>query len=771
MLRMVGAAGVWICGVSMALAGAEQRLLVDDFARPEESQRWSPSEKATVSFSPGRMHAEFPAYIPDSPERWPGVARSVSDINFGEFNGLRVELTNPTDLVQPMQVNFKDATGRRTVSVAIVQPRSTQTITVDFDRMATGGVDWTAVSELSLYRTEPSHPFVWDVGRIELFADRPEATAMGQLRDLMTRARQAMKKAERSTRLSRDQIAAARQTLDRWNAALGDHKTITGKSQACRESVSAVISQLLAAELAESTGQELIAWNMPIGTSFRPAEALVDFREPSNSIKIAAAAGEYQEALVRLSNISAAAKDVRIEVESDEPALADAISVRRNLPVRAMDESVIGDVLVPMDEAGALSIGASETVELWIRLDRKHSKLPAGPHAAKLRVRDLRSGKTSELPMEISAWSFDLASVQPMRVTLYTGLSPVPQYRIVHGKEGQARDNMIDYGVNVFTLWPDAATRQVPYPRLTPAGELAEPIDYTEHDRAIAFFRQGGNRPLFKMCLNFDVKAELPNWTLRNNLEPGSEAWKRGLRVWITDWVAHLKELDVSTSEFAFYLSDEPDAAELDRYRLVGSIIKSIDPSLQIFINGSELYSDESLNAELMNLVDIWNPNEAVGLFADPELVPTLQKHGEKEIWVYECKTGVRARSNNPYDSYRLMTWRALRDGLTGVGYWHYCYQGETSETPWDGTSSSSSEVFLVYPGKDQLLMSVRWELFREALEDARLYRLLQQLPAGTERDALLGERFQQVLQGRSDPELAEIWRWDAGELLDKSGG
>ncbi|MCC6424467.1 MAG: DUF4091 domain-containing protein [Phycisphaerales bacterium] len=747
-----------------------QSLVLDDFSKSTSHDQWIAGDKAVISNEDGVLRAEFPAYIPDDSARWPSAARSVGEINLGQFNGLRAELTNPTDLPQPLQISFKDSAGRRAAAVATVPPKSTRTIHVDFQNMGTGSVDWTAVEEISFYRTEPSHVFVWKIHRVELYTDHPDTTTMGQLDALLIQTRAALDHARGSSHLSKDQISAATRTIEQWTAALGKYASITGKSQQCRNELSAVHSMLLAASLADKAGGEgLLAWTVPVGTAFRPGEALSDYRERAEKLTISAGKGEYEDVIVRLTNLTQAVEDLRIEVWSDNQTIGKALSLRRNQSVRAQDESIVGDVLVPLDEMSAVTVGASETVELWLRLDRKHFDLPNGDYSARLRIRNLRSGGVTELPVAIRAWGFDYANAKPLRMTLYTGLSSIPQYRIIHGKEEQAFENMVDYGVNVFTLWPDAATKQVPYPKLTAQGDLAEPIDYTQHDRAIAFFRQNGNRPFFKMCLNFDVKSEMPNWTLRNNLEPGSDAWKKGLRVWFTDWTRHLQSLGLSTGDYAFYLTDEPDTAELDRYRLVGGIIKEIDPKIQIFINGSELYADEELNRQLMAVTDIWNPNEAVALLANPDLLPELRKYGKKEIWVYECKTGVRSRAVDAYDYYRLMTWRALRDGLVGVGYWHYCYQAETSEDPFDGTTSSSSGVFLVYPGQNKLLMSVRWELAREALEDAKLYRMIQQLPPGERRDALLGKRFADVIDNRNNPALATQWRNDAGTLLDES--
>ncbi|MCC7350401.1 MAG: DUF4091 domain-containing protein [Phycisphaerales bacterium] len=746
-------------------AGAD-KVVVEDFSTAGDLSAWQAGEKGMFHFEPGSIAFEFPRYQPGDEARWPSVQRTLNGINAGEYNAALVELTNPTDRPQPIQIQFGDSSGHRTTALAYVAAKTRRTVRVDFDHMASGMIDWTAADHITFYRTEPSDRFIWKLHRIELVVDDPATTEMGKLRELSRETGKLLKEVSGSTRLDREQLDEAKQTIDQWQKALEERQAIAGKAEECRLQLSRVRSTLRAAALAERIKSPMVAWVVPIGTAFRPADALGDFRQPAKSIEVFAAKGEYEETLLRITNLTRTAQDVRVEVGATESVVHQALSIRRNQSVRAADGSVVGDLLVPLDEAAAVTIAPSETIELWVRLDTKHHVLAPGSHSATLSLRELRGGNVMELPLSIHVWNFDYAAAAPLRMTLYSGISPIQQYRIIHGREDEARRNMIDYGVNVITLWPDAATRQVPYPKLTADGDLAAPLDYTEHDRAIAFFRQDGNRPLFNLCLNFDVSAEMPNWRLRNDLEPGSEPWKRGLKAWFGDWVNHLKSLGLEPKDFAFYLTDEPDLEELDRYRLAAGIIKEIDPALQVFINGSELYGDQKLNDELMKVTDIWNPNEAAGLMANPDLLPELKKYG-KEIWVYECKTEVRSRAINAYDYYRLMTWRALRDHLSGVGYWHYCYTSDAREIPWDGTSAPASGVFLVYPGQNELLMSVRWELAREALEDARLYRLVERSKGSDQQKSrLLKDELLKVIAGSSDPGLSSQWRREAGNLL-----
>jgi hypothetical protein len=74
----------------------------------------------------------------------------------------------------------------------------------------------------------------------------------------------------------------------------------------------------------------------------------------------------------------------------------------------------------------------------------------------------------------------------------------------------------------------------------------------------------------------------------------------------------------------------------------------------------------------------------------------------------------------------------------------------------------------VIYPDAGKgLLMSPRWELIRTSLDDVKVYRLLEKRPRTAVIEALLGKRFDEVLEHPNEPELAVQWRIDAGAALE----
>ena len=777
LLAIAGLVALMLCTSSPAPSATKAKTtssttkVIDDFSNAKEPTDWSIADKAQLHADEGVLRVEIPQYRPGDPAAWPRATRDVSEIDFIRHNGLRLDLENPTDTAQLLQLSFSDGLGIQGQHVFRFAPHQRQTLEVRFaETQLSGSIDWSDVRVVELMRTQPATPMTWLVRRLELFTDAPDRTLFAELNERARKTSDALDRARTAKAMDVSSEREAAQTLQRWQQALRQPCGITGQIERCRNELSAVHGQILAALLAKQTGGRLAMWTVPLGTPFRPDEALLQFDSAVSELSIHSAKGQYEESIVRLTNLAGTTQDLQLQVQATDPAIRSALSVRRNQAVRATDKSVIGDALIPLDAAGVVSVGPQQTVELWIRLDTKYHACPAGVHRADLRIVDLRHGAASEtkLPLSITVRDFDLASVsQEMKVQAWAELSAGRSF-VVRGQEQAALEQLLDYGVNVLNLEPG----QVPWPRLTADGELASPIDYAAHDQAMQFLRQKGN-PLVLIFMNLDDN-NVANWELRNGLAPNSEAWRRGMKNWLTDWTRHLQSLGLTTRDYALYFTDEPGPEELDRYRIVGQIVREIDPSIQIYINSGEMYHDAALNDALMEVTDIWQPDETVGFAADPNLLPALKKYPGKQLWVYACRTGMRSRRSNAHDYYRLMAWRAMRDGLTGIGYWSYCAAASSDEDLWDGTRVPASGAVLVYPGEKAPLSSVRWELVRQSIDDTKYVQLLRDLAEKTRvaglKDritALCGPRLAEVIEHRDEPGRVAQWRVEVGEVIE----
>ncbi|HEY3457388.1 MAG TPA: DUF4091 domain-containing protein [Bryobacteraceae bacterium] len=186
-----------------------------------------------------------------------------------------------------------------------------------------------------------------------------------------------------------------------------------------------------------------------------------------------------------------------------------------------------------------------------------------------------------------------------------------------------------------------------------------------------------------------------------------------------------------------FHVSDEPRGEAIENYRKAHALLTDLAP----WTRGKVLDALSDIRYGKEGLVDIPVP-----------LLPAAEKYREAKIphWVYFC-TGPRGKYLNrlfdtPLPKIRMAGFLFYRLGATGFLHWGYDYwfKMDTQQVPdlfhegagyaWPGIPYG--DPFVVYPGPDGPLDSIRWEVFAEALQD---YALLQS--AGVDRDsALLSE-------------------------------
>lgn len=191
-----------------------------------------------------------------------------------------------------------------------------------------------------------------------------------------------------------------------------------------------------------------------------------------------------------------------------------------------------------------------------------------------------------------------------------------------------------------------------------------------------------------------------------------------------------------------FHVSDEPKMDHLESYRQAGAILKE-HLSGFTFLDALSHYEFYKLG-----LVDVPVP-------ANNRIEPFLDA-GVNPLWIYYCCGQGRDVSNRffamPSSRNRVLGTQLYKFGIRGFLHWGFNFwYSQHSIRPVDpfrvtdaDMAFPSGDAFVVYPGPAGPLDSIRWEVFREALQDLRALSLL---------DSLVGrERTLEVLEG----ELAE---------------
>lgn len=778
-MRIVLLIGLWIGTGLLSFAWASPATTpIDDFSSSNAPRNWLPGTHTTqVSHEGGALRLEIPRYEEGKGESGGKLVRDASKLPLESYQGLLIEATNPTDHTQTLEIVFRDGKGRVAVLFYRFDPKQHRTIKAPFALTSSDYIDWTDVRtiELTYGTAKPAQNQIWQIHRIAAWCDDPASTVLGRLQAQLADADKSFNAARQAGALSANEAIEIKKVLTLWADALRTHKGIYGKGEACRKELGNLFSKThIAAIKKQFADKSSVFWTVPLGTRFESAGALSQFQQPLDKLSLVAAKGEYVYGIVRITNLSELPQDWRIQIQSPSTQDNSKISIQRNQQVLEYDGSLMGDALVPLDESAAIAVPPGQSAEFWVRVDAKNHDWSSGTHRFDIHLMDLHLGHKSQaaIPLEVTIRPIDLNRAgEALKVGLWTALESPRSKEIVGGREQVALDNLTDYGVNVY----DTSWEVLPWPKLSPEGELLAKPDYTPLDQAIKLHQgKGKTRPFFLFWLGMDTGKE-DNYGLQSGLTPQSPQWKKGLHNWLVDWTTHLREIGLTTDDYAFYITDEPDLNELERTLHFGEVAKAIDPSIKIYADCSFVYDDPALNDKIMAVTDIWQPDERM-IRIRPDQWGVLKSYPRKTLWMYDCRVGMRQRDAGIYDYYRLLTWRALQNNLTGVWYWTYC-QPATGEKPWDGSLTDGSGAMLVYPGDNHtLIMSVRWELIRTALDDAKYYRLLQQAAKQsltaellTKINSLIGDRFADVINHPDEPTRAIQWRLDAGDALESA--
>lgn len=171
-----------------------------------------------------------------------------------------------------------------------------------------------------------------------------------------------------------------------------------------------------------------------------------------------------------------------------------------------------------------------------------------------------------------------------------------------------------------------------------------------------------------------------------------------------------------------FHLSDEPGGDAVDRYRKARQILRDIAPWMKV----------------MDALSDIRYGKEGITDMPIP-MVSAAQAYRDAGIphWVYYCcgpeGPWLNRFLDTPLPKVRMAGWLFYHLGAKGFLHWGFNYwdkmEKEEAGDPFHDASNGDwpdipyGDPFMIYPGSDGPIDSLRWEVFAESLQD---YAILQ---------------------------------------------
>ncbi|UJF15625.1 DUF4091 domain-containing protein [Jeotgalibaca sp. MA1X17-3] len=233
-------------------------------------------------------------------------------------------------------------------------------------------------------------------------------------------------------------------------------------------------------------------------------------------------------------------------------------------------------------------------------------------------------------------------------------------------------------------------------------------------------YTQWGAKAAPKIMVEIDGEEEqLFGW----ETDASGSAYREFLKQFIPHLINWIEENDWKDQTF-FHTSDEPTMENITSYAQASQFLRQLIGDIPVI----DALSDYDFYQE--NLVDIPIP-------ASDHIEPFIENK-IRPLWVYYCVSQNKKVSNRFFDmpSYRnrIIGYQLYKYDIQGFLHWGYNFyftqfskQAVDPFTETDaGGNFSSGDSFLVYPGKDQPLPSIRLKVFNEALQDLRVLHLLE---------------------------------------------
>lgn len=391
----------------------------------------------------------------------------------------------------------------------------------------------------------------------------------------------------------------------------------------------------------------------------------------------------------------------------------------------------------PLLEAEAIEVPASSAQAVWVTVPVPTNAVP-GQYQGTLTLSGTLGGRTVQTRSRLEVQVYP-AVVGRARLWVtdwfamhwpHMQIAPAPESDEYYALLRRYARNLADHRHNVALISPLALARF----NAGPNGTLA--IDFSRFDRWVEVFREAGvigrieGGHLGGRKAGWDSEFVVTLYTVKDQqviagtADPASPEADAFYAQFLPALVAHLKTRGW-LADYLQHLADEPIAGNLASYRAMAALARKYAPELRIV--------EACHTKDLAGAIDVWVP-QLNYLHDDFAHYQARQRAGE-EVWFYTCVFPQGEYANRfieqPLIKTRLLHWINFRYGLTG--YLHWGYNHWTQDSPFTHTTRPhggppylpAGDPWIVYPGRDGPLDSIRFEAMRDGIADHELLSLL----------------------------------------------
>ncbi|HVM89131.1 MAG TPA: DUF4091 domain-containing protein [Puia sp.] len=217
----------------------------------------------------------------------------------------------------------------------------------------------------------------------------------------------------------------------------------------------------------------------------------------------------------------------------------------------------------------------------------------------------------------------------------------------------------------------------------------------------------------------------MKNDTLRfKNIPVTDQEAQNFYRQFIPALLAHLKAKGWDKM-YLQHICDEPEPGNEKTYAGIASFIKSVAPDIKLI--------DAVHSHGVNNMIDVWVPE--LEMYDSNYVFYKERQNAGNEVWFYTCLAPQGEYANRfielPLIKTRILHWINFRFGATGYLHWGWdfwsdnCLIETSGIIPEAGNIMPGGDAFITYPGRGEILSSIRLEAMRDGIADYELLKML----------------------------------------------
>ena len=391
----------------------------------------------------------------------------------------------------------------------------------------------------------------------------------------------------------------------------------------------------------------------------------------------------------------------------------------------------------PLLELDSVDLEAGQAQPIWITI-RVPEGAPAGKYRGELVVTGTVNGRAVSIKEPVCVRVFE-ATVGAARLWVtnwfsmqwqHMAITPEPESEAYYALLRRFAENMAEHRQNVAIISPLALAAYA----VDENGKFT--IDFARFDRWVRVFEEagvigliegghiGGRKAGWDSEFVVSIREVKDGKVAARSVDPSSPEAERFYARFFPTLVAHLKGHEW-IDNYTQHLADEPIPGNIETYRAMAHLVHTYAPELRII--------EACHTKDLVGAMDVWVPqlNYLAGDYAHYR---ERQEQGD-EVWFYTCVFPQGEYANRfieqPLIKTRLLHWINYSYGITG--YLHWGYNHWTADSPYTHTTRPhggppylpAGDPWIVYPGKDGPLDSIRFEAMRDGVADHELLSML----------------------------------------------